>query len=71
MKLAISALLISTAAAFTSSPVAPRTTTALNLAVGETATDFSLQDQNGKTVTRSSIKKPLVIFFYPADATPG
>ena len=47
------------------------TTTQRNLAVGETAPDFSLVDQNGKTVTRSSIKKPLVVYFYPADATPG
>ena len=45
--------------------------TALNLAVGETAPDFSLKDQNGNTVTRSSIKKPLVVYFYPADSTPG
>jgi len=44
---------------------------ALNLAVGEMAPDFSLQDQNGKTVTRSKINKPLVVYFYPADATPG
>merc|ERR1712127_57002 len=28
-------------------------------------------DQNGKTVKRSSIKKPLVVYFYPADSTPG
>jgi thioredoxin-dependent peroxiredoxin len=44
---------------------------ALNLAVGEVAPDFSLVDQNGKTVKRSSIKKPLVVYFYPADSTPG
>lgn len=44
---------------------------ALNLAVGETAPDFELQDQNGKVVKRSSIKKPLVVYFYPADSTPG
>lgn len=44
---------------------------ALNLAVGETAPDFSLLDQNGKTVSRSSIGGPLVVYFYPADATPG
>ena len=43
--------------------------TALSLAVGETAPDFALVDQNGKTVTRSSIKKPLVVYFYPADFT--
>ena len=47
------------------------TSSSLNLAVGETAPDFSLVDQNGKTVTRSAIKKPLVVYFYPADATPG
>lgn len=51
--------------------VSSKSTTALNLAVGETAPDFSLQDQNGKTVKRSSIKKPLVVYFYPADSTPG
>ena len=45
--------------------------TALQLAIGETAPDFSLKDQNGTIVTRSQIKKPLVVYFYPADATPG
>merc|ERR1712125_137371 len=33
--------------------------------------DFKLTDQNGKLVSRSSIKKPLVVYFYPADSTPG
>lgn len=51
------------------SKVAP--SSALDLAVGETAPDFVLTDQNGKTVKRSSIKKPLVCYFYPADSTPG
>merc|ERR1712127_735029 len=45
--------------------------TALNLAVGETAPDFSLVDQNDKTFTRSKNKKSLVVYFYPADSTPG
>jgi thioredoxin-dependent peroxiredoxin len=45
--------------------------TALNLAVGGVAPDFELVDQNGKKVKRSSFKKPLVVYFYPADATPG
>lgn len=45
--------------------------TALDLAVGEVAPDFALKDQNGKTVQRSSMKKPLVVYFYPADSTPG
>lgn len=35
------------------------------------APDFSLVDQNGKTFTRSKNKKPLVVYFYPADSTPG
>ena len=52
-------------------PSAVSSSSALHLAVGETAPDFSLVDQNGKTVTRSALKKPLVCYFYPADATPG
>jgi len=28
-------------------------------------------DQNGKIVKRSAIKKPLIVYFYPADSTPG
>jgi len=61
---------VGSAAAF--APVAtPAKTSALNLAVGEVAPDFSLVDQNGKTVKRSAIKKPLVVYFYPADSTPG
>ena len=48
-----------------------RQTTSLNLQVGETAPDFSLVDQNGKTFTRSKNKMPLVVYFYPADSTPG
>mmetsp|Transcript_9610 Transcript_9610/g.19511 ORF Transcript_9610/g.19511 Transcript_9610/m.19511 type:complete len:196 (-) Transcript_9610:40-627(-) len=70
MKLAVASLLVGSAAAF-----APATnskpSTALNLAVGETAPDFALTDQNGKVVKRSAIKKPLVVYFYPADSTPG
>jgi peroxiredoxin Q/BCP len=66
----LSTLLIGSAAAF--APVSSKqSSSALNLAVGETAPNFSLVDQNGKTVTRSSIKKPLVVYFYPADSTPG
>lgn len=66
---AVCALLVGSSAAFVpSSPSASNT--ALNLAVGETAPDFALTDQNGKVVKRSSIKKPLVVYFYPADATP-
>ena len=68
----LASLLVGSTNAFM--PSAHKGTTAksqLNLAVGETAPDFSLVDQNGKTITRSMIKKPLVVYFYPADATPG
>ena len=69
-KASILALLLAGANAF--APIsAPAKQTQLNLAVGETAPDFSLVDQSGKTVTRSKIKKPLVVYFYPADAPPG
>ena len=71
-KSAIISLLIASASAFSSvSNVGRQQATQLNLAVGETAPDFSLLDQNGKTVKRSAIKKPLIVYFYPADATPG
>ena len=69
-KTSILALLIAGANAF--APInAPAKQTQLNLAVGETAPDFSLVDQNGKTITRSKINKPLIVYFYPADSTPG
>jgi peroxiredoxin Q/BCP len=69
----LTAALLSSTAAFAPLPAAhqQRVSSPLNLAVGETAPDFSLSDQNGKTVKRSSIKKPLVVFFYPADSSPG
>ena len=69
-KLTILSGLIAGASAFAPMAVS-KSVTQLNLAVGEAAPDFSLVDQNGKTFTRSSIKKPLVIYFYPADSTPG
>mmetsp|Transcript_12714 Transcript_12714/g.23836 ORF Transcript_12714/g.23836 Transcript_12714/m.23836 type:complete len:207 (+) Transcript_12714:124-744(+) len=79
IKTALVSLLVASASAFVpSSTIAnshssssASTTTKLDLAVGETAPDFSLVDQNGKTVKRSSIKKPLIVYFYPADSTPG
>mmetsp|Transcript_5254 Transcript_5254/g.15282 ORF Transcript_5254/g.15282 Transcript_5254/m.15282 type:complete len:201 (-) Transcript_5254:152-754(-) len=64
------ACLVTSTEAFAPSTPATKST-ALNLAIGETAPDFSLVDQNGKTVKRSSVKKPLVVYFYPADSTPG
>ena len=63
-------LLVSISSAFAPQNAAVRSTQ-LDLAEGESAPDFSLTDQNGKTVTRSQIKKPLVVYFYPADSTPG
>lgn len=66
----ISSLVAATASGFVVNQPS-KATSALNLAVGETAPDFELKDQNGKVVQRSSFKKPLVVYFYPADATPG
>jgi len=73
MKLTLAFLLSLCSASAFSPPLQRSSTasTALHLAVGETAPDFALVDQNGKTIKRSSIKKPLVVYFYPADATPG
>merc|ERR1712157_703318 len=47
-----------------------KTSSALNLVVGETAPKFSLVDQKGKTFSNKN-NKPLVVYFYPADSTPG
>ncbi|OGK26373.1 thiol peroxidase [Candidatus Roizmanbacteria bacterium RIFCSPHIGHO2_02_FULL_40_13b] len=42
------------------------------LKVGETAPDFSLLDQDGKTHTLSDYRgKWIVLYFYPNDDTPG
>jgi thioredoxin-dependent peroxiredoxin len=42
------------------------------LAPGDTAPRFSLSDQDGTTVTSDTLKgKPAVVYFYPADDTPG
>lgn len=42
------------------------------LQVGDKAPDFSLPDQNGKTVTMRDFKgKTVVLYFYPKDHTPG
>ena len=39
---------------------------------GQPAPDFTLQDQHGAPVTLSSLKgKPVVLYFYPKDDTPG
>jgi peroxiredoxin Q/BCP len=42
------------------------------LAEGQKAPEFSLQDQDGNTTTlQSLLGKPLVLYFYPRDNTPG
>lgn len=42
------------------------------LKVGETAPDFSSVDQDGNEVKLSSFRgKPVVLYFYPKDNTPG
>lgn len=39
---------------------------------GDLAPDFSLEDENGRTVRPVSLSdKPVVLFFYPKDDTPG
>lgn len=40
--------------------------------VGEEAPDFALHDDGGRTVRLSELRgKPIVLYFYPADDTPG
>ena len=42
------------------------------VAEGEPAPDFSLTSDAGETVTLSSLRgKPVVLYFYPKDDTPG
>jgi thioredoxin-dependent peroxiredoxin len=43
------------------------------LAVGDVAPDFSLQDQDGRTVALADLLKErcVVLYFYPKDDTPG
>ncbi len=45
----------------------------MSLSIGDTAPHFTLNDQNGnKFDSKDHIgKKPLVLFFYPKDYTPG
>jgi len=39
---------------------------------GKPAPDFTLESDSGETVTLSSLRgKPVVLYFYPADDTPG
>lgn len=40
--------------------------------IGDTVPTFSLKDQNGTEVTiNNSVGKPMIIYFYPKDDTPG
>ena len=43
----------------------------MKLNVGDKIPSFSLKDQNGRNRTPDQINKPLVLFFYPKDDTPG
>ncbi len=44
----------------------------MNLKVGDTAPDFSVNDQSGNPVKLSDFKgKKVVLYFYPKDNTPG
>ena len=47
--------------------------TSADLKVGDRAPDFSLPDQNGKTVKLADFhgKKTVILVFYPRASTPG
>jgi peroxiredoxin Q/BCP len=53
-------------------PTARRTEARLAVAEGTPAPDFSLTSDSGETVTLSSLRgRPVVLYFYPKDDTPG
>jgi len=44
----------------------------MSLAIGDEAPEFSLQNDEGNTVTLSSLRgKKVILYFYPKDNTPG
>ena len=43
----------------------------MKLKIGDKIPSFCLKDQNGKIRTSENLNKPLVLFFYPKDDTPG
>ena len=43
----------------------------MKLKIGDSIPKFSLKDQNGNIRTSEDLNKPLVLFFYPKDDTPG
>lgn len=61
---------------FSSSPI-PSSSSAKNVILakvkkGSVPPSFTLKDQDGKSVSLSKFKgKPVVVYFYPADETPG
>eukprot|EP01041_Mallomonas_annulata_P010893 gene10893-22743_t len=70
-------LVVATAFGFFTSGKAKMNTGIKMLAVGEAAPDFALKNAAGKEFKLSSFKgkkscrQPVVVFFYPADSTPG
>lgn len=60
---------VSSPPAVSAAPPAPATT---DLAVGQTAPDFTASDQDGKPVHLAELKGHfVVVYFYPKDETPG
>nr|CAD1832286.1 unnamed protein product [Ananas comosus var. bracteatus] len=50
----------------------PSFTPSSQVSKGDVPPNFTLKDQDGKTVSLSKFKgKPVVVYFYPADETPG
>ena len=43
----------------------------MKLKIGDKIPSFCLKDQNGNSRTSDKLRKPLVLFFYPKDDTPG
>ncbi|KAL5783609.1 hypothetical protein ACOSP7_008638 [Xanthoceras sorbifolium] len=49
-----------------------KTSIVAKVSKGQVPPSFTLKDQDGKTVSLSKFKgKPVVVYFYPADETPG
>ncbi|XP_008803394.2 peroxiredoxin Q, chloroplastic-like [Phoenix dactylifera] len=53
-------------------PLSPRTPIHAKVSKGDVPPPFTLKDQNGRNVSLTRFKgKPAVVYFYPADETPG
>ena len=49
-----------------------RVSACLQVTKGSVPPNFTLKDQNGRPVSLNKFKgKPVVVYFYPADETPG